>query len=267
MNQKKNITEKNIFRDNILSSKEVWKYSNQDSLLEYKRYGQDGQIQQQKTLSYDPNGNILSKQETSARVKGGGMGVPSSIELVFNETNYIYDDASGITEQIFDANKKELSKTFIPKPTFEYDDLGRIKFKIFKNGNVIEKTRYTFNDHNLILEEFFFTSSDGGKNFLDNGYIYSYKYDSQKNLIELIKEYKPGYKPIPDSKEYFEYDVKGNLVKYEVFNDYSKERHRFEYDNHDNWIKYTMERCYNQDLSKPFDSQDKTVIERIITYR
>ena len=263
LNQKKNITEKNVFRNNILTSKEVWKYNNQDSLLEYKSYREDGQIWEQKTLNYDTNGNISSKQENYQRAMPGIPGIVSSqisFEPAFRETRYTYEGASGITEHIFDANKKELSKTFIPKPTFEYDDLGRIIFKILKNGNVIKKTRYTYNDYNLISEEFFFTSSDGGKTFLDNGYIH-YKYDSQKKLIEKIYESTPTYL----IREYFEYDIKGNLVKYEVFNDYSKERHRFEYDNHGNWVKYTTESLSN--LAKPFDSQDKTVIERIITYR
>ena len=269
LNQKKNITEKNIFQNNVLTGKEVWKYNNQDSLLDYKRYGEDGQIKERKTLNYDTNGNILSKQETHQRALPGIPGIVAaqiSFELVFSETRYTHEGSLGITEQIFDANKKELSKTFIPKPTFEYDDLGRIKLKIaIGYGNEINKTKYAYNEYNLISEEFILTSSDGGKTFSDNYYVH-YKYDSQKNLIEIIKENKTGYKLFNDSKEYFEYDIKGNIVKYEHFYYGSKERHKLEYDNNNNWIKHTIEQI-GKDLSEPFDSLDKTVIERIITYR
>lgn len=211
----KNIIEHNKFRNDTLEIKEIAKYDEKDSLIEFKQYGEDGELGNHFSWKYDKFGNEITCVQ---RYESGSYYRHSS---KYNSNNKI------IESKTFDANG-EINRS----ETYVYDNQNRLiniissnqvtsTYKYSNEGNIIEKISlgrkyiYKYDSLNrLVFENENFVS---GNKYSEK----SYEYDNIGNLVEEQSTYFRNHLKEQTTKyiTYFKYDSIGNVIK-EIHNSY-----------------------------------------------
>lgn len=223
-----NIIERNHFRNDTLEFKQIAKYDEKDSLIEFKQYGEDGELGNHFSWKYDKFGNEITCVK---RYESGSYYRHSS---KYNSNNKIIDSKT------FDANG-EINRS----ETYVYDNQNRLINIISSNAGT---STYKYSSEGNLIEKISF------------GYKYTYKYDSLNRLVFENQHY---YGNKSTEKSYY-YDKVGNLVEEQKTYFRNKTREKtakyityFQFDSVGNVIKeisngYRDGKLYNIDVKEIF---------------
>ncbi|MFN8287810.1 MAG: hypothetical protein U0V74_13720 [Chitinophagales bacterium] len=208
-------------------TKFVFKYNEQNQLIEYNRYEKSSNDkdtamvrEERGVIHYDANG-----REIEALVWRSDNAAPAKIEIVFNTatTSTLYGGGKTNPEWIYD---------------YSYDSKGHLT-EIAKH----DQARPTLDEKSIILYDSLehvvrYTTYSHGTEFR---YHKNFVYDTKGRMIEVYKSNADGT-PI-DGKEVIDYDQNGNEIKSTwVSNDGSKDEIytcKYVYDSYGNWTERT----------------------------
>jgi hypothetical protein len=257
LNSRNQVIEHLFYEQDTLVSKETAKYNENDSLIEYKRYGKNGSLSSMKQFQYDANNRLIYSKDVYESWQREEQIEYSAGKLIKSKKifdtlgrhiytwHYKYDENKKLA-QILEKNEQD--KNHQDKTVYEYDSFGNQNKKLEYhmsdglNFTLRTVTEYKYDSHNLLIEE---TRKHRKSNNNEEWYTVhhnSYKYDKQGN-----KTSEEEYSYYPDMK---------NL-------DYKK-LVLFEYDSHGNCLKEIF--SSTNEMNKPFETLEKSVAERKIIY-
>lgn len=241
-----NIVEYNQFKNDTLYGKEMATYDQNDSLIHYREYGNDGKISWNKTWTYDSNGKLTEEKFSN---KYG----------YFNHETYEYRATNKKSAALFNAKGENTSNK-----EFVYDQSNRLQSEItipLTSLTSFYKTTYTYNSKGDILASIKYAGESRAS--LKEIRRKTYKYDSENRLIL----YQLKYDGRLQTKNIYKFDVAGNLILEETYyysnDDYSHYVKSYKYDSTGNWTK----KVNTYKFTGKTMEEELGVTERIFTYR
>lgn len=212
-----NVIEEIYYQSGNVDQKLSYKYDQDENKVEYVNYqGDETKVMFKQNITYDNSRRKIREE----RYNG------TDYQII----KYSYDDKSRLTEikrtdvfgnvenhRIFNYKGNICEVAILNEKS---NNIGKIVNKYDNNDNIIESTE--FDAEGEIKEKYIYTFKgnlvqDKTKYVLGN-FIYKeeYKYDSNQNLIKILKEE-------PKENIYvsniYNYDVEGNLISEEWFDD------------------------------------------------
>jgi hypothetical protein len=248
----KNIVEYLELRNDTIFEKKIAKYDNKNKLTEYMEYGENGEIREYKSITYDLKGNIIDKIDIRGEYQYHYKYTYNSYGIIIEELNYDKNEVlSSKSNYKFDSKGNKIamiktrynnSKIYTDTTIFTYNVFGKItleekKLNRFKLGDSFRRKTYKYDAYNRLLEILeFYTYLQEQPRYESKE---SYSYNSNGKIVEKQEiRYDNNNE---DWKKIEKFDSNGNLIEEVSISNWSNKHHRsvdkFEYDSYGNWIK------------------------------
>ena len=165
-NRSGNLASTIYFSNGHIHSKSIFKYDENENLIEEIHYNSLGQVKSKWIYLYNEIGNKIE-----------GKAYDSENHLVSKRT-YLSDENENIIEESTFNSKGILEE----KSTYQYDDKRNKteETRYNSNGNQLEKSSYQYNDNRLKIEENHNSSNENIR------LKWTYEYDVKGNWIKKI---------------------------------------------------------------------------------